>query len=422
MSNFCRDTACRVRSGKSQLSSTPEKLQITRADTACRVPTEPLGAASRIIMQALLIFIDGTVYEGQSVGFQGTSTGEVVFNTSMTGYQEILTDPSYAGQLVALTYPLIGNYGVTSRDIESSGPKVAGFIVREMCEIPSNYASQGNGDDYLIANKIVGIEGIDVRAVVLKLRDAGVMLGMITTEHSAETGLEILKNLPEYDAGTYAREVSTLTPYFWDETTDAPAQTIPPRSEKPRVVVLDYGTKYNILRELSSRGLEVVVLPCGASKAEIDAQNPDGVMLANGPGDPRSLQNEVDVIKEMMLEKPDQPIFGICLGHQLLGRALGGETYKLKFGHRGANHPVKDLTTGKVHITSQNHGYALEVDSLPADVEITHLNLNDGTVEGLKHATRPVFSVQYHPEASPGPKDNAYLFDRFAELVKTRSS
>lgn len=369
-------------------------------------------------MKALLILIDGTVYEGQSVGATGTSTGEVVFNTSMTGYQEILTDPSYAGQLVALTYPLIGNYGVTTRDKESNGPKVAGFIVREMCEIPSNYAAQDSGDDYLTQNGIVGIEGIDVRALVLKLRDAGVMLGMVTTEHSAEEGLQTLKNLPEYDAGTYAREVSTTRPYFWDADEDAPSEQIPPRSDKPRVVVMDYGTKYNILRELAERGLEVVVVPCGTGKAEIEALRPDGIMLANGPGDPRSLESEVEVIRQLMAENPDQPMFGICLGHQLLGRALGGETYKLKFGHRGANHPVKDLTTGKVHITSQNHGYALKPESLPAGVEVTHLNLNDQTVEGLRHRERPVFSVQYHPEASPGPKDNAYLFDRFAELVK----
>lgn len=370
-------------------------------------------------MKTRLILIDGTVFEGHSVGASGTATGEVVFNTSMTGYQEILTDPSYAGQLVALTYPLIGNYGTMTRDRESSGPQVAGFIVREMCEIPSNYAAQESGDTYLRDNGIVAIQGVDVRALVLKLRNAGVMLGMITTEHSAEEGLEILQNLPEYDAGTYAREVSTTQPYFWDAETNGPQSQIPARSAKPRVVVLDYGTKYNILRELSSRGLEVVVLPCNASKADIAAQNPDGIMLANGPGDPRSLQAEVDVLRELMREKPDQPMFGICLGHQLLGRALGGETYKLKFGHRGANHPVKDLTTGRVHITSQNHGYALHADSLPEEVEVTHLNLNDGTVEGLKHATRPVFSVQYHPEASPGPKDNAYLFDKFAELVKT---
>ncbi len=368
-------------------------------------------------MQARLILIDGTVYEGTSVGFAGTSSGEVVFNTSMTGYQEILTDPSYAGQLVALTYPLIGNYGVSTRDVESSGPKVAGFIVREMSEIPSNYASQGSGDDYLTQNQIVGIQGIDVRALVLKLRDAGVMLGMITTQHDAETGLQILKDLPEYDAGTYAREVSTTTAYFWAD--NARSETIPARGAKPRVVVLDYGTKYNILRELSQRGLEVVVLPCGATRDEIAAHQADGIMLANGPGDPRSLEAEVEVIRQLMRDNPMQPMFGICLGHQLLGRALGGETYKLKFGHRGANHPVKDLTTGKVHITSQNHGYALQADSLPQGVEVTHLNLNDNTVEGLRHLERPVFSVQYHPEASPGPKDNAYLFDRFAELVKT---
>lgn len=369
------------------------------------------------IMQARLILIDGTVYEGLSVGATGTATGEVVFNTSMTGYQEILTDPSYAGQLVALTYPLIGNYGTMVRDIESNSPKVAGFIVREMAEIPSNYASQESGDEYLSENNIVAIQGIDVRSLVMNLRNAGVMLGMITTEHQAADGLEILKNLPEYDAGTYAREVSTTQPYFWDAESGASSQ-IPARSEKPRVVVLDYGTKYNILRELTSRGLEVVVLPCNANKDDILAQNPDGVMLSNGPGDPRSLQDEVDVIQALLNDEPEKPVFGICLGHQLLGRALGGETYKLKFGHRGANHPVKDLTTGKVHITSQNHGYALKADTLPEGVEVTHLNLNDNTVEGLRHATKPVFSVQYHPEASPGPKDNAYLFDKFAELVK----
>ncbi len=368
-------------------------------------------------MQTRLILIDGTIYEGKSVGAKGTSTGEVVFNTSMTGYQEILTDPSYAGQLVALTYPLIGNYGVTTRDIESNSPKVAGFIVREMCEIPSNYASQDSGDDYLVGNNIVAIEGIDVRDLVLKLRDSGVMLGMITTEHSAEDGLHILQNLPAYDSGTYAREVSTKDAYLWQNES---RHEVPARTEKPRVVVMDYGAKYNILRELEERGLEVVVLPCGATKDEILALSPDGIMLANGPGDPRSLESEVEVIQQLMAQNPDQPMFGICLGHQLLGQALGGETYKLKFGHRGANHPVKDLTTGKVHITSQNHGYALRAESLPEEVEVTHLNLNDQTVEGLRHATKPVFSVQYHPEASPGPRDNAYLFDRFASLVKAQ--
>lgn len=368
-------------------------------------------------MKALLILIDGTTYEGQSVGAEGTSTGEVVFNTSMTGYQEILTDPSYAGQLVALTYPLIGNYGVTTRDIESNSPKVAGFIVREMCEIPSNYASQDSGDDYLTQNQIVAIQGIDVRALVLKLRSAGVMLGMVTTEHNAETGLQILKDLPPYDAGTYAREVSTSVVYRWNESGRVD-ESLSSTKVLPRVVVLDYGTKYNILRELTERGMEVVVLPCTSTPEEIAAWEPDGVMLSNGPGDPRSLEIEVEHIRSMLRDVPQMPMFGICLGHQLLGRALGGETYKLKFGHRGANHPVKDLTTGRVHITSQNHGYALRAETLPQDVEVTHLNLNDQTVEGLRHVERPVFSVQYHPEASPGPKDNAYLFDRFAELVK----
>lgn len=370
-------------------------------------------------MKARLILIDGTVFEGEKVGASGTATGEVVFNTSMTGYQEILTDPSYAGQLVALTYPLIGNYGVTQRDIESNSPKVAGFIVKEMCDIPSNYAAEDSGDDYLQQNSIIGIQGVDVRALVKKLRNAGVMLGMITTEHTAEAGLEILKNLPPYDSGTYSREVSTNQVYLWDdkgrhavtlESAGAPGK-------KPRVVVLDYGTKYNILRELTDRGLEVVVLPCNATPEDVARWNPAGVMLSNGPGDPRVLDEEVTAIQQLLNEQPKMPIFGICLGHQLLGRALGGETYKLKFGHRGANHPVKDLTTGKVHITSQNHGYALEADSLPAEVEVTHINLNDQTVEGLRHRERPVFSVQYHPEASPGPRDNAYLFDKFAELI-----
>ena len=381
-------------------------------------------------MKALLILIDGTTYEGISVGATGTATGEVVFNTSMTGYQEILTDPSYAGQLVSLTYPLIGNYGMNGDDGESVGPQVAGFIVKEMCETPSNYRSTGDGDDYLKTNKIVAIQGIDVRALVKKLRDGGVLMGMITTEHSAEEGLQILRELPAYDAGTYAREVSTKNVYQWQQSGQTP-HSLPPGAQPPqqwemplnaeaRVVVLDYGTKFNILRSLRERGLEVVVLPCSATMEDIMAWQPDGIMLSNGPGDPRSLGEEIHTIEAIAEREPQLPMFGICLGHQLLGQSFGGETYKLKFGHRGANHPVKDLTTGKVHITSQNHGYAIEASSLPDDVEVTHLNLNDNTVEGLQHKSRPVFSVQYHPEASPGPKDNDYLFDRFAELVKAR--
>jgi carbamoyl-phosphate synthase small subunit len=292
-----------------------------------------------------------------------------------------------------------------------------------MCDSPSNYRCTSGGDEYLKQNNLVGIQGIDVRALVKKLRDYGVMMGMITTEHTAEAGLEILRSLPDYDSGTYARDVSTTAAYQWQNGENAPQETLPAQGDAPqgkagRVVVLDYGTKFNILRSLTERDLEVVVLPYSATPQDVLAWNPDGVMLSNGPGDPRSLQEEVDNIRELLSLKPELPVFGICLGHQLLGRAYGGETYKLKFGHRGANHPVKDLTTGKVHITSQNHGYALDADTLPEDVEVTHLNLNDNTVEGLRHKTKPVFSVQYHPEASPGPKDNAHLFDKFAESVK----
>ncbi|HEX8552577.1 MAG TPA: glutamine-hydrolyzing carbamoyl-phosphate synthase small subunit [Abditibacteriaceae bacterium] len=369
-------------------------------------------------MKALLILEDGTTFEGKLIGAAGTTTGEVVFNTSMTGYQEILTDPSYAGQLVALTYPLIGNYGVNTDDIESVRPQVAGFVVREMCDEPSNYRSQESGGDYLLANGLTGIEGVDVRALTKILRDSGVMLGMITTEHTREAGLEILRNLPDYDSGTFARDVSTAKAYQWQDAAAASPGEQWELADGKRVVVLDYGTKYNILRSLRERGLEVVVLPCSSTKDEILAWNPDGIMLSNGPGDPRVLEEEAQTIKAISDENPEMPMFGICLGHQLLGQALGGETFKLKFGHRGSNHPVKDLQTGKVHITSQNHGYAVRAESLPEDVEVTHLNLNDNTVEGLRHKTKPAFSVQYHPEANPGPKDNAHLFDRFADMVK----
>ncbi len=372
-------------------------------------------------MKALLILEDGTVYEGENIGAQGSASGEVVFNTAMTGYEEILTDPSYAGQLVALTYPLIGNYGINDEDVESIGPQVAGFIVKEMCDAPSNYRSTSSGDEYLKKNNLVGIQGVDVRALVKKIREAGVMMGLITTEHTLETGLELLRELPPYDSGTYAREVSTPKAYQWQS---GGAQSTPstqwemPLDAAGRVVVIDYGTKYNILRSLRERDLEVVVLPSNSTPEEILSWQPDGVMLSNGPGDPRSLQTEVDNVRELLELKPELPVFGICLGHQLLGRVFGGESFKLKFGHRGGNHPVKDLKTGKVHITSQNHGYAIDPSSLSEEVEVTHINLNDNTVEGLRHKTRPVFSVQYHPEASPGPKDNAHLFEEFADSVK----
>jgi carbamoyl-phosphate synthase small subunit len=372
-------------------------------------------------MNARLILQDGTIYEGQSVGAAGSTIGEVVFNTSMTGYQEILTDPSYAGQLVALTYPLIGNYGINIDDIESIEPQVSGFIVREMCDAPSNYRSTTSGDAYLKEKNIVAIAGIDVRALVRKIRDQGVMMGMITTEHSAEEGLKVLSEAPNYDDVNFVHKVSTSEPYQWQENKNEPQpQWEMPLDAEARVVVIDYGTKFNILRRLRERGLDVVVLPCGVSLQEIMAWKPDGILLSNGPGDPRTLDDEVKVVNQLLEAEPQLPVFGICLGNQLLGRAFGLDLFKLKFGHRGGNHPVKDLITGKVHITSQNHGYALDQNSLPDDVEITHLNLNDNTVEGLRHKTLPVFSVQYHPEASPGPMDNAYLFDKFAEMVKEK--
>jgi carbamoyl-phosphate synthase small subunit len=323
--------------------------------------------------------------------------------------------------LVALTYPLIGNYGINVDDIESIEPQVSGFIVREMCDTPSNYRSEISGDAYLKEKNIVAIAGIDVRALVRKIRDHGVMMGMITTEHSAEEGLKVLSEAPHYDDVNFVHKVSTSEPYQWQENKNAPQpQWEMPLDAEARVVVIDYGTKFNILRSLRERGLDVVVLPCGVSLEEIMSWKPDGILLSNGPGDPRTLDDEVKVVNQILEAEPQLPVFGICLGNQLLGRAFGLDLFKLKFGHRGGNHPVKDLITGKVHITSQNHGYALDQNSLPDDIEITHLNLNDNTVEGLRHKTLPVFSVQYHPEASPGPMDNAYLFDKFAEMVKGR--
>ncbi len=382
-------------------------------------------------MKAKLILKDGTIYEGKNIGVAGTTMGEVVFNTSMTGYQEILTDPSYAGQLVALTYPLIGNYGTNDEDGESRNPQISGFIVKEMCREPSNYRNNLSGDDYLKKHNITAIEGVDVRALVKKLRDHGVMMGLITTDLSVEEALRKLHATPEYDEMNYVRRVSTPQAYQWQSgegeqnqspTSNPPTQWQMPLEAQARVVVVDYGTKFNILRSLCDRGLEVIVLPCSSTLEEILAWEPDGVMLSNGPGDPRTLDDEVKIVKELHESQPQLPVFGICLGHQLIGRALGGTSFKLKFGHRGANHPVKDLTTGRVHITTQNHGYALDADSLPEGLEVTHLNLNDNTVEGLRHKTLPIFSVQYHPEASPGPKDNSYLFDKFAESVKANKA
>lgn len=364
-------------------------------------------------MKAILALADGTVFEGKSFGAIGQTTGEVVFNTGMTGYQEALTDPSYAGQIVTLTYPLIGNYGVNVDDIESRQVQVAGFVVRELADVYSNWRANASLDTYLKQNGIVGIWGIDTRALTRRLRYEGVMMGAVSTEL---TGPELVAHLQSdanrYDTIDWVRRVTTLEPYTWG----------PELSEaRFRVSVLDCGVKYNILREMAQLGIRTTVYPATATASDLLAENPDGVFLSPGPGDPALLGYAVDTVKQVVAS--EKPVMGICLGNQLLGCAFGGNTFKLPFGHRGANHPVKDLPTGRVVITSQNHGYAIAPDSLTdPDVEVTQINLNDGTVEGLQHKTLPVFSIQYHPEASPGPRDSTFYFERFVKLMEREGS
>ena len=344
-------------------------------------------------MKAKLILENGMVFEGKSFGYLGESVGEVVFTTGMTGYQEVLTDPSYHGQIVTMTYPLIGNYGINLDDMESSKPQVKGFIVREKCNIPNNFRCEMNLDDYLKQNKIVGIEGIDTRALTKILRNNGTMKGIITLDHSELS--EVKKEIEAFSNKDAVSNVTTDKIYEID-------------GEGKHVAIIDYGIKTNILNCFKKRGCKITVFPSNVTAEEVLNINPDLVFLSNGPGDPEDLETEIENIKKIIGKKP---IVGICLGHQLLALSLGGSTTKLKFGHRGCNHPVKDLETGRVHITSQNHGYV--VNEVPEDVEITHININDGTVEGLKHKTMPVYSVQFHPEASAGPKDSEYIFDRF---------
>ncbi len=362
---------------------------------------------------AILVLEDGSVFRGYSFGAPISSVGEIVFNTSMTGYQEVLTDPSYAGQIVVMTYPLIGNYGINKEDFESKGIQVSGFAVREHCEYPSHYQSTSSIGEFLAQRGVPGISGIDTRALTRKLRTQGVMMGTIATGASAEESLSLLKSQPNYGNVDYVRKVSTPDLYSW-ETQKGSA---PPSGNCPKIVVIDSGLKYNILRILSSKGCSVTALPVTASPEEIASLNPDGILLSPGPGDPVLLDYLVDTVKVFMESKP---IMGICLGQQVLARAFGGVTYKLKFGHRGANHPVKDLINGRVHITSQNHGYSVDAGSLPSELEVTHLSLNDGTVEGMRHRELPIMSIQYHSEASPGPRDNMYLFDRWLEMVRKK--
>ncbi len=368
---------------------------------------------------AKLALEDGAVFTGQSFGATGTTEGEVVFNTSMTGYQEILTDPSYKGQIVTMTYPLIGNYGINKQDVESKRPHVAGFIVKELAPAHSNYRADLSLNDYLQQNNIIALQGIDTRALVRRLRITGAMRGILSTEILNDKELiDRARHAAQMTGADWVQAVKPDAPYSWDQDQGEWASGNIERGDGLHVVALDCGAKSNILRHLVQRGIKVTLLPPDASPEEILRHRPDGVFVSNGPGDPAALDYAVKGIQGV-IEK--LPVFGICLGHQLLSRAIGATTYKLKFGHRGGNQPVLNLDTGRVEITSQNHGFAVDKSSLQAaGGVVTHLNLNDDTVEGFRHKTLPVFSVQYHPEASPGPHDASYLFDAFVEMMKTR--
>ena len=357
---------------------------------------------------------DGSVFTGESFGAQRDAWGEVVFNTTMTGYQEALTDPSYAGQMVALTYPLVGNYGINRADFESRRIQAAALIVRQHCDLPSHASSDMTLDAFLREYDVPGISGIDTRALTRRLRTRGVMTGLLTAA-SPEAALSRLRDIPRYDNLELASTVATPAGYRWDGSGEsAGLPTGPAPAGVRRILVTDVGLKYNILRRLQSRGCEVVAVP-GDTPAEVMlAMAPAGILLSPGPGDPERLGAVVENIRRLLGRAP---VMGICLGHQLAARALGARTYKLKFGHRGGNHPVKDLDTGRVHITAQNHGYAVSADNLPAGLEVSQINLNDNTVEGLRHRELPLFTIQYHSEASPGPQDNDYLFDRFLRMT-----
>jgi carbamoyl-phosphate synthase small subunit len=373
-------------------------------------------------MDAILALEDGRIFRGRAFGAVGERMGEVVFNTSMTGYQEILTDPSYAGQIVVMTYPHIGNYGINPEDVEARRIFLEGFVVRELSPIVSNWRAAGSLDDYLKANGIVGISDIDTRALVRHIREKGAMRACISTAGGTEADLvRKAASAPEMVGRELASAVTCAEPYQWngdsiEDPYGAPPYTVGRSDARFHVVALDFGVKYNSLRYLTALGCRVTVLPSTATASEILAAKPDGLFISNGPGDPATLTSAIEAIQDVIHR--EVPTFGICLGHQLLGHAFGGTTMKLAFGHHGGNHPVKDLRSGRIEITSQNHGFAVVADSLPEDVEATHINLNDNTLEGLRHVRLPVFSVQYHPEAGPGPHDAEHLFVEFVDLMK----
>ena len=363
-------------------------------------------------MRAVLLLADGTRFEGESIGANGTTIGEAVFATAMTGYQEMLTDPSFAGQLLTLTYPLVGNYGVNPEDVESGKIQVEGFIVRELCEQPSNWRSNLSLRDYLTQSGTVAIQGIDTRALTRHLRVSGVMMGAMSTELTTAELRKELENAPNYGELNFVERVSTRETYEWAGDECSKLDDCP--EPKCHVALIDLGIKRNIARRLAKEGCRVTIFPCNATADEVIRVQPDGVVFSPGPGDPTRLTDTVATMRALIGKKP---ILGICLGHQMFGMAMGGDIIKLKFGHRGANHPVKNIITGKVSITSQNHGYAVAPDKLSNDAEVTRINLNDGTVEGLRHKHLPIFSIQYHPEASAGPLDEGYLFKEFVENV-----
>ncbi len=368
-------------------------------------------------MKAILLLEDGTVFEGHSFGAKGQKCGEVVFNTSMTGYQEILTDPSYNEQIITMTYPLIGNYGTNQSDWESRKIFASGFIVKENCEYPSNWRSKCSLSDYLESNNVIGLEGIDTRKLVKHIRTQGAMKGIISSiDLNINNLMEKLENYPGLVGRDIVKDVTVKKPYSWDK---AVIDVLNGNEQKPekkyKIVAFDFGIKRNILRLLCTYGCDVKVVPAATSSDEVLSQKPDGVFLSNGPGDPAPVNYAIETVKNLLGKVP---IFGICLGHQILSLALGGKTYKLKFGHRGANQPVKNLRTSKIEITSQNHGFCVDMDSLKKrGIELTHVNLNDNTVEGIRCKELGAFSVQYHPEASPGPHDSAYLFAEFIKLM-----